>query len=125
MTSEKLQFFVNGEWRDTRSGEYMPVTNSSTGQVMAEAPRCSAAEVNEAVAAAAAAYPAWRDTPLSARVQIMFQFKQLVERELNELAVLLSKEMGKNLAEARGDVLKAIEVVDSRARFPSPCRATV
>ena len=101
MTSKKLQFFVNGEWRDTGSGEYMPVTNSSTGQVMAEAPRCNAAEVNEAVAAAAAAYPAWRDTPLSVRVQIMFQFKQLVERELNELAVLLSKEMGKNLAEAR------------------------
>ncbi len=118
MTSEKLQFFVNGEWRDTRSGEYMPVTNSSTGQVMAEAPRCSAAEVNEAVAAAAAAYPAWRDTPLSARVQIMFQFKQLVERELNELAVLLSKEMGKNLAEARGDVLKAIEVVELACALP-------
>ena len=118
MTSKKLQFFVNGEWRDTQSGEYMPVTNSSTGQVMAEAPRCSAAEVNEAVAAAAAAYPAWRYTPLSARVQIMFQFKQLVERELNELAVVLSKEMGKNLAEARGDVLKAIEVVELACALP-------
>lgn len=72
----------------------MPVTNSSTGQVMAEAPRCSAGEVNKAIAAAAEAYPAWRDTPLSARVQIMFQFKQLVEREFDELAVQLSKEYG-------------------------------
>jgi len=101
--TRKLQFFVDGEWRDTESSEYMPVTNSSTGEVMAEAPKCTAAEVNEAVAAAAAAYPAWRDTPLPARVQVMCQFKQLVERELNELAVLLAKEMGKNLAEARGD----------------------
>ena len=79
MTPTKLQFFVDGEWRDTESSEYMPVTNSSTGEVMAEAPKCTAAEVNEAVAAAGAAYPAWRDTPLPARVQVMFQFKQLVE----------------------------------------------
>ncbi len=116
--AKKLKFFVDGNWRDTESGEYMPVTNSSTGQVMAEAPRCTAGEVNAAVAAAAAAYPAWRDTPLSARVQVMFQFKQLVERELDDLAVLLSTEMGKNLAEARGDVLKAIEVVELACALP-------
>ena len=116
--ARKLQFFVDGEWRDTESSEYMAVTNSSTGEVMAEAPKCTAAEVNEAVAAAAAAYPAWRDTPLPARVQVMFQFKQLVERELDELAVLLAKEMGKNLAEARGDVLKAIEVVELACALP-------
>ncbi|MGA3217567.1 MAG: CoA-acylating methylmalonate-semialdehyde dehydrogenase [Acidimicrobiales bacterium] len=114
----KLQFFVNGDWRDTESGQYMPVTNSSTGEVMALAPKCTADEVNAAVAAAAAAYPAWRDTPLPARVQVMFRFKHLVERELNELAVLAASEMGKNLAEARGDVLKAIEVVELACALP-------
>jgi len=89
-----LQLFINGDWQDTESGEYMPVTNSSTGEVMAQAPKCTAAEVHAAVAAAAAAFPAWRDTPLPARVQVMYQFKQLVERELNDLAILLAKEMG-------------------------------
>jgi malonate-semialdehyde dehydrogenase (acetylating)/methylmalonate-semialdehyde dehydrogenase len=96
----------------------MPVTNSSTGEVMALAPKCTAAEVNAAVAAAAAAYPAWRDTPLPARVQVMFRFKQLVERELNDLAITAASEMGKNLAEARGDVLKAIEVVELACALP-------
>jgi malonate-semialdehyde dehydrogenase (acetylating)/methylmalonate-semialdehyde dehydrogenase len=118
MAPRKLKFLVDGEWRDTESGEYMPVTNSSTGDVMAEAPKCTAAEVNEAVAAAVAAYPAWRDTPLSARVQVMFEFKHLVERELHELSAICATEMGKNLAESRGDVLKAIEVVELACALP-------
>jgi len=114
----KLKFLVDGEWRATASGQYMPVTNSSTGEVMAEAPKCTAAEVDSAVAAAAAAFPGWRDTPLPKRVQVMFKFKELVEKELDGLAVLLSTEMGKNLTEARGDVLKAIEVTELACALP-------
>lgn len=116
--SERLKFFVNGAWHDTESNEYMPVTNSSTGEVMAEAPKCTASEVNAAVDAAAAAFPGWRETPLPARVQVMYRFKQLVEAELDGLAVLAAKEMGKNLTEARGDVLKAIEVVELACALP-------
>jgi malonate-semialdehyde dehydrogenase (acetylating)/methylmalonate-semialdehyde dehydrogenase len=114
---KRLQFFVDGEWRDSAGG-YMPVTNSSAGEVMAETPRCTVEEVEAAVAAAAAAFPGWRDTPLPVRVQVMFRFKQLIERELDELAVLCAAEMGKNLAEARGDVLKAIEVVELACALP-------
>ena len=116
--SKRLQFFVDGEWRDTTSGQYMPVTNSGTGEVMAEVPKCTVEEVNAAVEAAAAAFPGWRDTPLSVRVQVMFRFKQLIERDLSELAVLLADEMGKNLNEARGDILKAIEVVELACALP-------
>ena len=115
---KKLKFFVDGAWADTGSGEYMPVTNSSTGEVMAEAPKCTADEVNAAVAAAAVAFPAWRDTPLPTRVQVMFRFKQLIEHELDTLAAVLATEMGKNLTEARGDVLKAIEVVELACAMP-------
>jgi len=116
---KRLQFFVDGAWRDTTSGQYMPVTNSGTGEVMAEVPKCTVEEVNEAVEAAARAFPGWRDTPLSVRVQVMFRFKQLIERELDELSVLLADEMGKNLNEARGDVLKAIEVVELACALPA------
>ncbi len=115
---KRLQFFVDGEWRDPSGGEYMPVTNSSVGEVMAETPKCTAEDVDAAVAAAAAAFPGWRDTPLPVRVQVMFRFKQLVERDLDDLAVLCATEMGKNLAEARGDVLKAIEVVELACALP-------
>jgi malonate-semialdehyde dehydrogenase (acetylating)/methylmalonate-semialdehyde dehydrogenase len=108
---ERLKYLVGGEWKDTASGNYYEITNSSTGEVMAEAPQCTAEEVDAAVEAAAAAFPAWRDTPITERVQVMFRLKGLLEENLHDLAILLSIEMGKSYTEARGDVLKAIEVV--------------
>jgi malonate-semialdehyde dehydrogenase (acetylating)/methylmalonate-semialdehyde dehydrogenase len=90
----------------------MPVMNPSTGAQIAEAPCCTLEEVNAAVNAAAAAYPAWRNTPIPERIQLMFRFKQLLDRNLDELTTLVATEMGKCMAEARGDVLKAIEVVE-------------
>ncbi len=116
--AKKLKIFINGEWLDTKSGNYMPVSNSSTGEVMAEAARCSPEEVAAAVESAAAAYPAWRDTPVTKRVQVMFRLKELLEKNLHDLAVLLSTEMGKSYNEARGDVIKAIEVVELACAVP-------
>jgi malonate-semialdehyde dehydrogenase (acetylating) / methylmalonate-semialdehyde dehydrogenase len=116
--TKRLKYFVGGEWRESRTSEWYPITNSSTGEVMAEAPRCTADEVDGAVAAAAEAFPAWRDTPLPQRVQVMFRLKERLEANLHELAVLLSTEMGKTYAEARGDVLKAIEVVELACALP-------
>jgi len=90
----------------------MPVMNPSLGVQIAEAPCCTQSEVDAAVKAAAAAFPAWADTPIPQRIQLMFRFKALLDKNLDELATLLATEMGKVLAEAKGDVLKAIEVVE-------------
>lgn len=108
----RLKFCVGGEWRDTASGKYMPVYNPSTGQQIAEAPCCTAAEVNEAVEAAHRAFRPWADRPIPERIQVMFRFKQLLDQHLDELTKIVATENGKVLAEARGDVLKAIEVVE-------------
>lgn len=116
--TERLKYLVGGEWHDSSSGEYYQITNSSTGEVMAEAPRCTSVEVDSAVEAAAAAFPAWRDTPITERVQVMFRLKERFEANLHDLAVLLSTEMGKSYTEARGDVLKAIEVVELACALP-------
>ena len=112
-----LKFFVNGEWRETRGGS-RPLVNPSTGEVTAAAPLCTTEEVDDAVNAAAQAFPAWRDTPVFKRVQIMFKFKQILDQHVGELATLLSTEMGKTYEEARGDVLKAIEVVELACAVP-------
>lgn len=109
---KRLKYCVDGKWLETKSGKYMPVMNPSTGEQIAEAPCCNADEVNAAVAAANKAFPAWANTPIPTRIQLMFRFKQLLDQNLDELTVLLATEMGKVLAEARGDVLKAIEVVE-------------
>jgi len=111
-TPKKLKFFMDGAWQESKTDKYMPVTNSSTGALMAEAPRCTLEEVNGCVEAAAEAFPAWRDTPLAKRVQVMFNYKFLLEKHKDELATLLATEMGKTFAEAHGDIFKAIEVVE-------------
>ena len=117
-SAKRLKYCVNNEWLESKTSEYMPVTDSSTGQVMAEAPCCTADEVNAAVAAAAAAFPGWSATPVVKRVQLMFKFRGLLEIHLDELTLLVSKELGKNLDEARGDILKAIEVVELACALP-------
>ena len=114
----RLRFFVGGEWCESVTDEWYPITNSSTGVVMAEAPRCTAGEVAGAVAAGVEAFAGWRDTPLSERVQVMFRFKERLEASIGDLAVLLSTEMGKSYVEARGDVLKVIEVVELACALP-------
>jgi len=116
--AKRLKYLVGGEWMDTNSGDYYEITNSSTGEVMAEAPRCTAEEVDGAVEAAAAAYPGWRDTPITKRVQVMFRMKMLLEENLHDLSKLLATEMGKTYTEARGDILKAIEVVELACAVP-------
>ena len=113
MTSiKRLKFCINNEWIQSSTAKYMPVMNPSLGVQIAEAPCCTQAEVDAAVAAAAAAFPAWSNTPIPQRIQLMFRFKALLDQHLDELTVLLSTEMGKVISEAKGDVLKAIEVVE-------------
>ncbi|MGQ9663192.1 MAG: CoA-acylating methylmalonate-semialdehyde dehydrogenase [Kiritimatiellia bacterium] len=115
---KRLKIFLGGVWHESTSGEYMPVYNPSTGEVIALAPKCTAAEVEKAVQKAALAFPTWRDTPLTKRTQVMFRFKTLVEEQLDDLATLISTEMGKSFNEARGEVLKVIEVVELACALP-------
>lgn len=114
----RLKYSINGEWLDSTTEKYMPITNSSTGEVIAEAPCCTVEEVNSSVESAAAAFPDWADTPVSQRTQVMFRFKTRLEEHLDELTLSVSTELGKTLDEARGDVLKAIEVVELACAVP-------
>jgi len=118
MAVRRLKFCVNGEWKDTSSGKHMLVTDSSTGEVIAEAPCCTAGEVESAVEAAARAFPEWSNTPVPRRAQLMFTFKAILEEHLEDLTLMVATELGKNLDEARGDVLKAIEVVEYACAVP-------
>jgi len=112
MAARRLKFCVNNEWKESATKKYMPVTNSSTGEVMAEAPCCTVEEVNSAVAAAKAAYPGWSGRPIQMRTELMFNFRKLLFDHLDELTMSVSMELGKNWDEAKGDILKVIEVVE-------------
>jgi malonate-semialdehyde dehydrogenase (acetylating) / methylmalonate-semialdehyde dehydrogenase len=95
----------------TGSGSSDEVVDPATGRVLSEVHHSTTAEVDAAVRAAAAAFPSWADTPVPDRAEIMFAYKALLERHMDELAALVTAENGKTLAEARGEVRRAIEVV--------------
>ena len=113
------QYCVNGEWKDSKTDKWMDVTDSSTGEVIAQVPCCTVDEVEEAIAAAAAAFPAWSQTSISQRTQMMFKWRNVLVEHLDELTLLCSKELGKTLSEAKGDVLKAIEPTEHACSLPT------
>lgn len=117
-TPKRLKYCVGGLWKESKTEKYMPCYDPSTGAVIANAPQCKAEEVEEAIAVADKAYPAWRDTPVTKRTQVLFKMKQLLDEHLDELTYLCAQENGKKLDEAMGDVLKAIEVVEFACAAP-------
>ncbi|MGE5615073.1 MAG: CoA-acylating methylmalonate-semialdehyde dehydrogenase [Bacillota bacterium] len=115
---ERKKYCANGIWKESKTDKWMPVTDSSTGEVIAEVPCCTADEVEEAIAAADAAFPEWSQTSLSKRTQMMFHWRNVLVKHLDELTLLCSKELGKTLDEARGDVIKAIEPTELACSLP-------
>jgi len=116
---QNMPYCANNEWKESKTKRFMPVTDSSTGQVIAEVPCCTMEEVQAAIQAAHDAFQQWAATPITKRAQLMFKFRELLDANLEELTVLCAKELGKNLEEARGDVLKAIEVTEFACGIPS------
>ena len=119
MAIERKKYCINGEWLESKTDKWSPVTDSSTGEVIAEVPCCTADEVEAAIASAQEAFTSWSQKSLSARTQMMFTWRNVLLAHLEELTVLCSKELGKNLDEARGDVLKAIEPTEHACGIPS------
>jgi malonate-semialdehyde dehydrogenase (acetylating)/methylmalonate-semialdehyde dehydrogenase len=111
--------FIAGEWRTLADVPTAPVFNPSTGNVIAETPLCGGRHVEEAVEAAAAAFPAWWETPPVERARVLFNFKALLEQHFEELIRLNTREQGKTLAESRGDVKRGIEMVEFACGVPS------
>jgi malonate-semialdehyde dehydrogenase (acetylating)/methylmalonate-semialdehyde dehydrogenase len=111
--------WFGGEWRELAGVGTSPVHNPSTGETIAETPMCTAAQVDEAVSAAAQAFPAWMETPPVERARILFRFKMLLEDHFDDIARGITLEHGKTLAESRGDLRRGIEVVEFACGVPS------
>ncbi|MEP6767532.1 MAG: CoA-acylating methylmalonate-semialdehyde dehydrogenase [Acidobacteriota bacterium] len=114
-----LPNYIGGRWVESRAREFQDVTNPARGEVIARTPLSPAAEVDQAVDAARKAFPAWRDTPVVARTQVLYRFKALLEEHFEELASIVTTEHGKTLDEARGSVRRGIECVEVACGAPS------
>lgn len=98
------QAFINGQWTNADSGDSYPVINPANGETVANVAKCGADETRRAVEAAENALPAWRDKPAKERANILRAWYQLMAENADDLAVLLSTEQGKPLAEAKGEI---------------------
>jgi malonate-semialdehyde dehydrogenase (acetylating)/methylmalonate-semialdehyde dehydrogenase len=95
------------------------VYNPSIGDVIAECPSCNATLVDEAVQAAAAAFPAWRDTPAVERARVFFRYRHIIEQNFDRICASISREHGKTLAEARGSLFRGMENIEYACGVPS------
>lgn len=107
-----LANFIGGKWREPQDCESFPLYNPANGEVIGQVPLSSAADVAQAVTAAAHAYPGWAATPVMERTRLMFSYKAELERHFEELAAIITRNHGKTLEEARGEVRRGIEMVD-------------
>jgi malonate-semialdehyde dehydrogenase (acetylating)/methylmalonate-semialdehyde dehydrogenase len=114
----EVHHWVNGESMVGTSGRFGDVYNPATGKVQAKVALATSAEVDRTVAAAAAAFPAWSAQPVLRRARVLFRFREIFERRLDEVAALLTSEHGKVFSDAKGEATRGLEVVEFATGIP-------
>ncbi len=109
---QDLSHFIDGKRSAGTSGRFADVFNPATGEVQARVPLASKDELDAAVAAAARAQPAWAATNPQRRARVLMEFVRLLNRDMDALAEALSREHGKTVPDAKGDVQRGLEVVE-------------
>jgi succinate-semialdehyde dehydrogenase / glutarate-semialdehyde dehydrogenase len=112
MTLLKNQGYINGQWLAADSGKRFPITNPATGATIVEVPDMGAAETQRAIAAAEAALPAWKAKTAKERSTILRRWNDLILANADDLALLMTTEQGKPLAEAKGEVVYGASFVE-------------
>ena len=114
----ELTHFVAGRHVKSQSGRFGDVFNPATGEVQARTPLASKAEMRTAIEAALKAFPEWSAQNPQKRARVMFNFKALVEKNMDELAHMLSAEHGKVVADSKGDIQRGLEVIEFACGVP-------
>ncbi|HCR96150.1 MULTISPECIES: CoA-acylating methylmalonate-semialdehyde dehydrogenase [Halomonas] len=118
MTTTAIQHFINGQISEGRSGDAQDVFNPATGQVTGRVALASQSDVEAAVNAASAAFPAWADTPPIRRARVLFKFLELLNTHKDALAEAITQEHGKVFTDAQGEVARGIDVVEFACGIP-------
>jgi malonate-semialdehyde dehydrogenase (acetylating)/methylmalonate-semialdehyde dehydrogenase len=107
-----VKLLINGQFVDSNSKEWRDVVNPATQEVLARVPFATVDEVNAATAAAKEAFKTWKNTPIAARARVMLKLQALIRENMDRLALCLTREQGKTLEDAKGDVFRGLEVVE-------------
>jgi malonate-semialdehyde dehydrogenase (acetylating)/methylmalonate-semialdehyde dehydrogenase len=114
----EIGHFIGGKPAPGTSGRFADVFDPNTGEVQSKVALANRSEVERAIAVSAAAQPGWAATNPQRRARVMFKFLELVQKEYDSLAKLLSSEHGKTVADARGDIQRGLEVVEFACGIP-------
>jgi malonate-semialdehyde dehydrogenase (acetylating)/methylmalonate-semialdehyde dehydrogenase len=117
--------YVGGQWVASTASEKLPLHNPATDEVIGHVPLSGSAEVDLAVQSAAEAFPAWRRTPPTERIQYLFKLKNLLEENFEDLARTITIEHGKILGAAKGEMRRAIENVEVACGIPTMMRGQI
>ncbi|WP_426100242.1 CoA-acylating methylmalonate-semialdehyde dehydrogenase [Pseudomonas sp. PSPC3-3] len=109
---QQVKLLINGEWVESTTTHWQDIVNPATQQVLAKVPFATADEVNAAIDAAHRAFQTWKLTPIGARMRIMLKLQALIREHSKRIAVVLSAEQGKTIADAEGDIFRGLEVVE-------------
>lgn len=118
MKYPRVKNFINGEFTEISSERVLPVISPINGELLSELPCSGAVALDEAVAAARAAFPLWSRTPVKERVQVFYSYKSLLQVHIQSLAALCSEENGKTISEAVAEIEKCIELAEFACSLP-------
>jgi len=110
---------IAGKFTESKTKKWIEVRNPATNEIVSMCPESTTEEMNAAVSAARDAFPAWRAQSVQTRMRVMLKYQQLIRDHKDELAGLITKEQGKTLADAQGDVFRGLEVVEYSCTAPS------
>ncbi len=113
-----VQNYINGQFTPCSSSKTLDVISPVDGTHLSTVPLSAASDLDQAVKAAKAAFPAWSKTPIKERVQVFFRYKTLLEKNLKELALLCSEENGKTYGESVAEIEKCIELTEFATSLP-------
>ena len=118
MKYQPIQNFINGKFVNASTGKTLDVISPLDGNHLSTVPMSSSKDLDDAVQAAKAAFPAWSKTPIKERVQVFFRYKTLLENHLKELSELCSEENGKTYGESVAEIEKCIELTEFATSLP-------
>ncbi|RDE19456.1 methylmalonate-semialdehyde dehydrogenase (CoA acylating) [Motiliproteus coralliicola] len=117
--SKQVPLFIGGEFVQSKTDQWIPVTNPATQEVIAQVPCTTDEEMEAAIASAAKTFETWKETPISERARIMLRYQALLKEHQEEIATILCEETGKTFEDGMGDVWRGIEVVEHACNIAS------
>ena len=114
----QVTHWIGGARAEGSSGRFANVFHPAAGQVQARVPLADSDEIDRAVAAAAAAFPEWSSQPPLRRARVLFRFREIFERRIEEVAVLINREHGKVISDAKGEATRGLEIIEFATGIP-------